>query len=58
MFKLMCIYFPHLKIVFYLSGVLGGTCGELTIRLRPSLIFQPKHAEIYLDALRKTLKEI
>ncbi|KAJ0180511.1 hypothetical protein K1T71_003915 [Dendrolimus kikuchii] len=40
------------------NGVLGGVCGELAIRLRPSLIFQPKHAEIYLDTLRKTLKEM
>ncbi|KAG6457400.1 4-aminobutyrate aminotransferase, mitochondrial [Manduca sexta] len=40
------------------NGILGGTCGEKAIRLRPALIFQPKHAEIYLDALRKTLKEL
>ncbi|KAI8435015.1 hypothetical protein MSG28_003449 [Choristoneura fumiferana] len=40
------------------KGVLGGICGENAIRLRPALIFQPKHAEIYLDALRKTLKDL
>ncbi|KAJ8722731.1 hypothetical protein PYW07_003911 [Mythimna separata] len=40
------------------NGVLGGTCGNAAIRLRPSLIFAPKHAEIYLDILRKTLQEL
>ncbi|KAL0893878.1 hypothetical protein ABMA27_013982 [Loxostege sticticalis] len=40
------------------NGVLGGACGETAIRLRPALIFAPKHAEIYLDILRKTLKEL
>ncbi|KAJ8725637.1 hypothetical protein PYW08_003820 [Mythimna loreyi] len=40
------------------NGVLGGTCGESAIRLRPALIFAPKHAEIYLDILRKTLLEL
>lgn len=40
------------------NGVIGGGCGDLAIRLRPALIFQPKHAEIYLDVLRKTLKEL
>ncbi|CAG9114376.1 unnamed protein product [Plutella xylostella] len=40
------------------NGVLGGGCGEASIRLRPSLVFEPKHASIYLDVLRKTLKEL
>ncbi|XP_028041663.1 4-aminobutyrate aminotransferase, mitochondrial [Bombyx mandarina] len=40
------------------NGVLGGVCGVRAIRLRPALIFEPKHAAIYLDVLRKTLKEI
>ncbi|XP_047509831.1 4-aminobutyrate aminotransferase, mitochondrial [Pieris napi] len=40
------------------NGILSGTCGEIAIRLRPALIFQPKHAGIYLDILRKTLKNI
>ncbi|CAG4909963.1 unnamed protein product [Colias eurytheme] len=39
------------------NGVLSGVCGEVAIRLRPALIFQPKHAAIYLDILRKTLKQ-
>ncbi|XP_038215218.1 4-aminobutyrate aminotransferase, mitochondrial [Zerene cesonia] len=38
------------------NGVLSGVCGEVAIRLRPALIFEPKHAAIYLDILRKTLK--
>ncbi|CAG9585485.1 unnamed protein product [Danaus chrysippus] len=40
------------------NGVLGGVCGEFAIRLRPALVFRKKHAEIYLDILRKTLKAI
>ncbi|XP_061712266.1 4-aminobutyrate aminotransferase, mitochondrial-like [Cydia pomonella] len=40
------------------NGVLSGICGEKSIRLRPALIFQEKHAHIYLDILRKTLKEL
>ncbi|CAG9783729.1 unnamed protein product [Diatraea saccharalis] len=40
------------------NGVLGGACGETAIRLRPALVFAPKHAEIYLDALRRTLKDL
>ncbi|CAH2073992.1 unnamed protein product, partial [Iphiclides podalirius] len=40
------------------NGVLGGVCGETAIRIRPALIFQRKHADIYLDTLRKTLKTI
>ncbi|CAH2086500.1 unnamed protein product [Euphydryas editha] len=40
------------------NGVLGGVCGNNTIRLRPALIFQKKHANTYLDILRKTLKEM
>ncbi|XP_050345699.1 4-aminobutyrate aminotransferase, mitochondrial [Nymphalis io] len=40
------------------NGVLGGVCGENTIRLRPALIFQKNHADIYIDILRKTLREM
>jgi 4-aminobutyrate aminotransferase/(S)-3-amino-2-methylpropionate transaminase len=32
-------------------------CGNLTIRLRPMLIFAPKHAQIYLQILEEVLKE-
>ncbi|CAG9783699.1 unnamed protein product [Diatraea saccharalis] len=40
------------------NGVLCGACGETSIRLRPALIFAPKHAQIYLDILRKTLNKL
>jgi len=33
-----------------LRGVELGSCGERSIRLRPALIFKPKHAAIFLDA--------
>ncbi|KAJ4432075.1 hypothetical protein ANN_20689 [Periplaneta americana] len=32
-------------------------CGELSIRLRPALIFTPKHADIFLDRFQQVLKE-
>ncbi|XP_068629535.1 probable 4-aminobutyrate aminotransferase, mitochondrial [Battus philenor] len=40
------------------NGVLSGACGVKAIRIRPALIFQKKHADIYLDILRKTLKKL
>ncbi|KAF5292602.1 hypothetical protein FQA39_LY13935 [Lamprigera yunnana] len=39
-------------------GVQGGGCGDISIRLRPALIFQEHHADIFLDTLRKILKEM
>lgn len=38
-------------------GVNVGTCGERSIRVRPSLIFETKHANIYLDRVEYALKE-
>merc|ERR1712168_541730 len=31
------------------SGIQTGGCGDHSIRMRPALIFQPPHAEIFLD---------
>lgn len=39
-----------------LQGVNCGGCGERSIRLRPALVFQPKHAHIFLDKLETVLK--
>eukprot|EP00741_Cyanophora_paradoxa_P013413 tig00020685_g12952.t1 len=36
-------------------GVHMGGCGERSFRLRPSLVFGPRHAEQYLDALDAAL---
>lgn len=44
----------HLK----LKGIQTGGCGELSIRFRPALIFQEKHAHIVLDRFRSVLKEL
>jgi len=41
-----------------LNGVNCGTCGVRSIRLRPSLIFEPKHAEIYLERVEYTLNKM
>ena len=40
------------------AGVIMGICGERSIRLRPSLIFEEKHAEIYLERLEIALQGI
>jgi 4-aminobutyrate aminotransferase/(S)-3-amino-2-methylpropionate transaminase len=39
------------------KGVQSSGCGNQTIRLRPMLTFQPKHADIYLRTLEQTLEE-
>ncbi|XP_017777077.1 PREDICTED: 4-aminobutyrate aminotransferase, mitochondrial [Nicrophorus vespilloides] len=39
------------------KGIQSGGCGEISIRLRPALIFQEHHADIFLDTFRQVLKE-
>mmetsp|Transcript_14689 Transcript_14689/g.14775 ORF Transcript_14689/g.14775 Transcript_14689/m.14775 type:complete len:119 (+) Transcript_14689:1104-1460(+) len=39
-------------------GVAVGTCGTQSIRVRPSLIFKPRHAEIYLDRTEFAINQI
>ncbi|XP_034188252.1 4-aminobutyrate aminotransferase, mitochondrial [Osmia lignaria lignaria] len=39
------------------KGIQVGDCGEKSIRLRPCLIFQEYHADIFLEHLRACLKE-
>jgi len=39
-------------------GVEIGGCGNQSIRLRPSLVFQPKHADIFVDCLAKVFSKI
>jgi len=39
-------------------GVEIGGCGNNSIRLRPSLVFQPKHADIFVDSLAKVFSKI
>jgi len=43
-------------IMYYSTGVLIGGCGKQTIHLRPSLIFQPHHTEIFLNIFESVLK--
>lgn len=38
------------------SGIQCGASGDVALRLRPSLIFTQKHAEIFIDRLEKVLK--
>jgi len=37
------------------EGVNCGGCGPAAIRLRPALIFQPKHADIFIEKMDKVL---
>ncbi|KAJ9590332.1 hypothetical protein L9F63_027828 [Diploptera punctata] len=39
------------------KGVQMGGCGDYSIRLRPALIFTPKHADLFLERFRQVLKE-
>lgn len=41
-----------------LKGIHSGGCGEKTVRLRPALIFQPYHANMFLDRLETVLSEL
>lgn len=37
------------------NGVNVGGCGKQSVRLRPGLLFEEKHADIFLDVVRKIL---
>ncbi|KAJ8946955.1 hypothetical protein NQ314_008756 [Rhamnusium bicolor] len=39
------------------KGVQSGGCGVSSIRLRPALVFQEHHADIFLDVFRQVLRE-
>ena len=41
-----------------LNGCNVGGCGVRTVRLRPALVFGEKHADIFVDALRKSLQQM
>lgn len=39
-------------------GVNQGPCGEATVRFRPSLYFEEKHVNVYIDALARARADI
>lgn len=39
-------------------GVNQGGCGERSSRFRPTLYFEPKHADIYADALDRACQDL
>ncbi len=50
-----------LSILFsysYYAGVNSGGSGDKSIRLRPMLIFKPKHAQQFLSILSQTLSQL
>ncbi|KAG5899126.1 hypothetical protein JTB14_021625 [Gonioctena quinquepunctata] len=40
------------------KGVQGGGCGLKSIRLRPTLVFQEHHVDIFLDTFRQVMQEL
>jgi len=40
------------------EGVQSGGCGDQSVRLRPALVFEPHHADIFLERLEKVLKQL
>ncbi|CDR42761.1 CYFA0S10e01948g1_1 [Cyberlindnera fabianii] len=40
------------------NGVNCGGCAEVSVRLRPTLTFEKKHADIFLDVLEKVLADL
>ena len=55
---IMCENFNIFKQITIVAGVIVGSCGSSTIRLRPALIIEEKHINILLDIFRSTLKEL
>lgn len=55
--KYSAIFLKHIDSVIVLLGIHIGGSGEIHIRLRPSLIFQSHHAEIFLDKFDQVLRE-
>ena len=41
-----------------LRGVHLGGCGDQAVRLRPMLVFQHHHADLFLQTLRDVLREL
>lgn len=41
-----------------LEGVNVGGCGSQSVRLRPMLIFEKQHADIFLAATKKVIQNL
>ena len=39
------------------NGIITGTCGNNSIRLRPSLIFEKYHVDIFINTLQRILSK-
>ena len=40
------------------KGVNIGGCGRVTVRLRPTLVFENKHADVLANILEDSLKDL
>ena len=58
MLRLHAVADVQLSTLFIFTGINVGPSGRESIRMRPALIFQSKHAEIFLTALETILKEM
>lgn len=38
-------------------GVIAGGCGTQSVRVRPMLVFQKRHADIFLDAIENVARQ-
>jgi 4-aminobutyrate aminotransferase-like enzyme len=41
-----------------LNGINSPVCGVATIRARPCLYWTPKHTDVYIERLEKSIKEL
>lgn len=62
LFSYLCVmFFVYWYIylyVFIFVGVHVGACGNSTLRLRPTLVCQAKHVDIFVESFNDILKDI
>lgn len=52
-----CIYSMIVLFLHYSIGLQTSGVGDVAIRFRTALIFQPKHANMFLEGFETVLKE-
>ena len=56
--SMLCVVLVIMWPLATCAGFNLGGSGEKTIRFRPALIFEPRHASLFLQALEDTLGEL
>ena len=54
----LSMFVCYCSLTRFFSGVSSGGSGDRSIRLRPQLVFMPKHAHQFLTILDGALKEL